>query len=766
MYKKKYLFLKKLNFLLRITLLAALICLLAYLAIPGEIISAAKTRQYSSVICDNSGYPLRVVALEDGLLREYCDVKQISWQTTQILMTSEDKRFNRHIGVDLLAVGRAAKDYVKSKKIVSGASTITMQAARLLKPHDGGLGGKVGEAFLAMKLEMHLSKDEIFSIWLSNLPFGQNVEGFKSAASRYLQADISALTVEEAALLVIIPRSPSYYSPKNNPAILRQRALELLERSSLSFSPQRLDTAIAAARQGMDDYRRDFSAPHFCNFVEKNISPELKFSGAKIITSLDTQMQQTMQELISHKVQSSAAYRISNGAGLAVETTTGRIRAYVGSADFYSEDTSGQNDGVTAQRQPGSTLKPFLYELALEKGFTPSEVLPDIPMAFGTREVYTPMNFTNRFSGPVRLRVALASSLNVPAVYTLQRLGVANFADRLISLGFDSLVEQKDNLGVGLALGNAEVSLYELAQGYTAFVNDGSYAKLRFLEKIEYPESEIFSKKSKKLSGYVADLTTPKLVSAMEKPQAQLIRDILSDRVHRVQGFGYANIFSSSFDAIYKTGTSNQFNNIWAMGASPQLTAGIWMGNFSGDTVIGQPGSSIPSNILRNFLKKHIEDGQFFPDLEGFTLVKTCTLSGKPASPHCPHTYMEKFVPGNIPGECDFHTASGICLPVEYSDWIASNNLAYSSTSGELPTIVEPIPQAVYYYSTGLSSTMQAVPLKITAGLSTTYEIYLNGTLHTTATGSQRISLSLRPAEYTVQVKAGDYTQSVNFSVR
>jgi penicillin-binding protein 1C len=735
------------GFILRILLTLCCILFFSYLVIPSGIILKVKDRDYSSVICDSSGYPLRTVALQNGLMREYVSVDSLPDHVVDIFLVSEDKRFFSHPGVDAAAIVRSVKDNSNTNSIVSGASTVSMQCARLLQPHNGGLKGKLLEAFRALKLEVHTTKRNLLSIWFSNIPFGRNVEGLSSASQLYFDCTPDCLSIEECAVLAVIPRSPSVYAPDKNPDKVFDAVVQLLNRTEYEYSKHRIKLAILGAADNCVHRIRTFRAPQFCNYVEKNIEQSKLTDGSKIITTLNSEMQNYLEGLIKVKVEQSASHRISAGAGLAVDSKTGAILAYIGSSDYYNEDAEGQNDGVLATNQPGSTLKPFLYELALEKGFTVSEVLPDIPLVFGTEELYTPMNFNNRFSGPVRLREALASSLNVPAVYTLERVGVENFTDRLISLGFDSLKAQKGTLGTGLALGNAEVSLYELVQGYTAFADSGSWKKLNFLLD-EVNKENIFTN------------------SVMGNSESELIRDVLGDKIHRIAGFGYTDIFSNSFDVMYKTGTSSQFNNIWAAGVTPDITAGIWMGNFSGETVIGRPGSSLPADVLINLFQQYAVSGSSFEDKSEFNEVRICTLSGMKATERCAHTIIEKFVPGSEPDKCTFHTDEGLVLPVIYSDWVNSTDMeSMTEHSGEI-TIVEPLERALYFHDPSVPDSSQSVEVKISSDPGIEYSLFLNDQFFTTKIGSCRIHLPAKPGHYELKLVADNFTQTRRFRVQ
>ena len=270
--------------------------------------------------------------------------------------------------------------------------------------------------------------------------------------------------------------------------------------------------------------------------------------------------------------------RISNASILVIDNKTGEPIVWAGNAQFFDEDHSGQSDGVLVRNQPGSSMKPFLYALALETDdehgnplFSPGTILADIPQEFGDEKLYIPSNFNNRYNGPVRFRVALASSLNVPAVYLLNTIGVDNYLNKLFELGFDSLKKSGKEADLGLALGAGEVSLKELVTAFAVFPRDGK----------DFNNRQIY-----------------------HSDTARIICSILSDKAARALGFGYSQTFQTDYPAIFKTGTSNQYQDIVALGATKQYTVGVWMGNFSGQTVVGKTGSSLPAWVAKNFLQR------------------------------------------------------------------------------------------------------------------------------------------------------------------
>ncbi len=406
---------------------------------------------------------------------------------------------------------------------------------------------------------------------------------------------------------------------------------------------------------------------------------------------MDLNLNNILEDRINYYIATSGNSRITTGAGLIVRNVSGEILAYIGSANFNDNENSGQIDGVQILNQPGSTLKPFLYALAIEKGFLPNSVLLDIPSQLGGLEIYQPMNFDRTFHGPVLLRVALASSMNIPAVYMINRLGVLNFADYLIELGFESLKSQRENVGSGLALGNAEVSLFELVHGFLVFPNGGV---LKNLTPFLYPNKNQYINKDKYLNEIMKPYT------------AGIIRDILSDNNSRYPGFGEDNIMHTDFETMFKTGTSNQFQNIWALGSSPHYTVGIWMGDFSGNTVIGRTGSSLPAAIAAEMLELIHTEGSSFEDVPNSKKVRLCTLSGLIPNRYTPSTYFE-YLPINAETEIsDWHIPdpgnpdNGILTvyPEEYSSWLElKDRSGIINTGSVFPKITYPLNNSVFY---------------------------------------------------------------------
>ncbi|WP_319560218.1 transglycosylase domain-containing protein [Marispirochaeta sp.] len=707
------------------------------LLVPFPELEQARSGPWSLRVIDRDGGLLQVLPVDaSGLRREYRSRELIPDYLVSILVTGEDSRFFLHPGIDPVAVLRAAAANISAGRIVSGASTISMQLARRVAPGGAGFRSKLLESWNALRIEARMSKAEILELWLNSLPMGSNVEGVVSAAREYFYRDIQALTPGESAFLALIPRNPGRHDPRKGGDAAA--AANLLQRAGIQGNQG--EPAISAAQSPWP-----FKAPHFVRYLVSRYHAD---GTGPVRTSMDQKVQELLHAEIAARVESAADNRISNGSGVVLSVETGEILAYVGSADFFNAETQGQIDGVQIQRQPGSTIKPFLYALALERGMTPASLLPDIPSAFGSEAVYLPENFSNTFHGPVRLRVALASSLNIPAVHTVVHTGVSDFAGWLLDLGFDSLTGQRDFVGAGIALGNAEVTLLELVTAFSIFQRDGFYIPATFLVD------------TRRSSGK----------PVMDRETAFLIRDILSVESGRITGFGTGSILNTPFPAMFKTGTSNQFNNIWALGATEKTAVGIWMGNFSGETVIGRPGSSVPASAAVAILTALQEIpayrvSQRKPELPaGITACRICSLSGGRVGPYCPGSVEEFFRTGTEPEFCSVHRQNGIYMPSEYRSWGEQRGLPWKYTPSGDMRILSPTDGAVFYLDTALPEESQT--LRIQAEGRGPLLLKLNGELQSAGTGSISVRVPLERGAHRITLESEDRRIESGFTVR
>jgi penicillin-binding protein 1C len=717
-------------------------------------------RPCSIRIYDRNGELLQITSLEDGLRREYCPLEEMPQILRSVFIFSEDARFYRHFGVDIPAIFRAAWLNFRQKRLASGASTITMQLARLISAASSGTergrfplyGRKLAEAINALRLEARLSKDEILELYLNSLPFGFQTEGAASAARNFFASDLQRLSPAEIFCLAVIPRRPAAYNPHNQWEACVQTAENLQKRYSLSPSAEPLAAAVSA-----EDFRfaagrvKRFDYPLEVPHLIRHIRNEAFYpQRGDLRLSIDLSLQKRIETLIARDVQRYYSQRLNTGAAVVLDNASGEILSWVGSADYGNEEHAGQIDGVLALNQSGSSMKPFLYALALEKGFKPTDVIADIPLQFGSEELYFPRNFNNRYNGPMLFRSALASSLNVPAVYLLYRLGLLNYINFLRSLGFYSLKDAEEKAGLALALGDSPVSLLELCRAFSIFPNDGALIPLSFQAGLA---------------------SSSPVTNPVSQDTARLISSMLSDRNARVLGFGRAGNFSTPFQAIFKTGTANQYQSIVALGATPRYTAAVWMGNFTGETVIGKTGSSIPALIVRDTLiYLQGNSGPVFREPENYSPRRICSLSGMEPTEACPSSITEYVRHDTVLEGCTWHYREGgrtqIRYPPEYQAWFLSG-----SREGELDyrgaplEIVLPLDGAVYYRGERTNSVgREEIPAEITGGAFDEIEVRYDGALFSVGRPF-RFYLPCEEGEHTLQVFCGEETASVSFTV-
>ena len=604
------------------------------------------------VLLDRHGLPLRVARASDGSLARWVPLAEIDPDLIAAFLGVEDRRFSRHPGVDLLALGRAAWTDLRRRRTVSGGSTITMQLARLLRPGPRTWLGKVHQILWAFRLERHLDKQTILEQYLNRVPLGQAAVGVEAAAALYFGASASELSLGQAALLAGLAHAPSSDNPLVAPGrAQRARALALGRLGRQGYaSADAIARAQAEApldRQG----RAGFLAPHFTTRLLAD-----RESPAEGVwrTSLDLGLQTALEAEVRHAAETLRARGARHAALVVLDNPTGEILAWVGSPDFWA-DTAGQVDMVVSPRQPGSALKPFLYGLAFDRGETPASVLPDVPRIYQTSTgPYAPRNYDRRFHGPVRVRDALASSFNLPAVELTSRLGPASLLSTLRQAGFTSLRRTPEYYGLGLALGNGDVTLLELANGYRALASGGLWRPVRWRltapgEPAE-PGRRVVSERS-----------------------AALVLDILSDREARVPGFGLDTPLDFPFPAATKTGTSRHFTDNWAVAATGKFTVAVWVGNFSGRPMDGVSGVSGAGPLLHRAVlltaDRYPPGALPAPRETGAVPARICRLSGLLATDRCP-AMTEWFPPGRVPARtCDWHEAGGVRLPAEYAAW-------------------------------------------------------------------------------------------------
>ncbi len=544
------------------------------------------------VVTDRSGAVLRAFPDDQGVWRYPVTEKEVSPLYIQALLAYEDRFFYHHPGINPLSIGRAGFQYLGHGKIVSGASTLSMQTARLLCPDMSGnqgsiLGRKLLQMFRALQLETRFSKREILNFYLTYAPFGSNIQGVQAAAMTWLGKSCSHLTHAEAALLAVLPQSPSFFRPDRHPDRARKARNKVLDRME-SFGLWTSEQVKEAKQEPVLPLR--FSSPFSAPLAARHLHGQFP-SKSVIPTTIDGNLQSHVQELVQDYV--SALSRHQSCAVLVVDHSTMEILVYVGSADFFDDSRHGHVNMISSLRSPGSALKPFLYGIALDKGLIHSHsLLLDTPR-FG--QEYMPGNFTGGFAGPVTVERALRDSLNLPAVQVLSALGPQVFHDCLKNAG--ARLSFPGHANLSLVLGGAGTDLFSLVGLYTALGRKGICARPRLLH--DEPLEERF---------------------LMSPGAAYIVYQILARPMPGQQGLG--NLAGTVFPA-WKTGTSFGFRDAWAMGVQGRYTAGVWVGRPDASPCPGQYGAVTALPLLARVLES-------LPREKGRPPVKPDTVTRQP----------------------------------------------------------------------------------------------------------------------------------------
>lgn len=537
-------------------------------------------------LLDRSGRPLLTrPAMPEGYSLPVAEAALPPALATATL-AAEDKRFFRHPGVDWRACLRAAASVLRHGRFTSGGSTITQQLIKLAQPRPRTFRTKLIEAAQALRLEQVWDKEKILGEYLNRLDYGNRQIGCEQAARFYFNKPAVHLDTAEAALLAGLPQRPSWLNPLRHLDRAHRRRQWILERLRVNGSLTVTDCEREQAKPvALAVSPRAFQAPHFTALA----LPLADRLPSPIRTTLDLDLQREAQRILRGRLIALRDRNVRNGAVVVIENESGAVRALVGSPDYFSED-GGRVNGAWIPRSPGSALKPFLFELALENGWSPESVLRDEPTEFPTATgLYRPVNYDRRHQGPVSLRAALTNSRNVPAVRLLDELGGAEvLRDRLHEFGLATLSHPADHYGLGLALGNAEVRLLDLANAYACLARLGHYQPCRLLEE-----------------GAAAAVT--RVCSAAAAWQ---IADMLADNQARVYAFGLDSPLRFDFPVACKTGTSSDFRDNWAFGYTPEFTVGVWVGNADASPmrrVSGVSGAGPVLHELFNHLHSRFE---------------------------------------------------------------------------------------------------------------------------------------------------------------
>ena len=669
-------------------------------------------------IYDRNGKLLYEKQPDEGV-REYVQIKDIPKFLIDATLSAEDPTFFDNQGIEPNAFMRAL--YINlSGNGSSGASTITQQVARLLfmSPEERNskdvVNRKINEVFLAIKLTEKYTKQEILEKYLNTIYYGNMAYGIQAASKGYFGKDAKDLNLAEASMLGGLPQLPSDYDPTVDEehyqlAKRRQkRVLELMIQNE-KITPSEADQAYAYdIKSHLNDQRRKnitMSAPHFVNYIllqldgtlsakqltDAGLNEDWARGGFDIYTTLDLNMVNKAQEIVTKSLDDLKKRKATNAALVALRPSTGEILAMVGSVDFNNKKIGGQFNSAIAQRQPGSALKPITYATAMEKGWSAATVIADVKTSFpsGGRLPYVPQNFDNREHGLVTVRQALGSSLNIPAVKALQYDGVQTMMDKAKEMGIN-FQDTADRYGLTLTLGGGEVRLLDLTNAYAVFDNLGRKVEPISFLRIERHGQTIYQFDRTKLS--------PKQVLSPET--AYIITNILSDNKARLLAFAPDNPLVLDRPAAAKTGTSNDFKDSWTVGYTPDLVAGVWVGNNDNSAMDGVAGSIGGGLVWHDFMTQVYKDSvlQKIIQVDGKPLqldferpatvveVLICADSAMLPGPNCPATRKELFAKNKVPTQRDnWHIlvrvgkdTSGPCVAgADYPDEAAENKVYF-----------------------------------------------------------------------------------------
>lgn len=640
-------------------LLAPIIALLvaaSFQRIPDALLPAESALATSVRVHDAHGRLVTEVRTREGGLGAPVTLAELPKEVPLAILAAEDQRFYWHPGVDPLAVVRAVGQALWHRRIVSGASTLTQQLVKNVVPRPRTFGAKLREMAIALRVDLHFDKRHILEEYLNRVEFGPNVRGIEAASRLYFDKPAAKLSLSEAAALAAMPRGPTLYDPQRGTTRLTRRRDRVLDRMlDNGFSTRDAVERAKAEPIVLTKGGSEGGAPHFVRAVLSGaLQPELidqKLS--EVVTTLDADLQREVSVLARQTRERIASYDASAVSVIVIDNQSGDILSYVGSPDFFDRRSLGQNDGVLALRQPGSTLKPFVYATGMQRmGLGAASILPDVELHLSTPEGdYSPRNYDGRFHGPVRLREALGNSYNVPAVFVAQEAGPAHVLETLHRVGFTALDRAAEHYGAAIALGDGEVTLAELANAYATLARGGLFRPLRAVTRARLARGEQIA------------LPPREEVRVMPAEVAALLTDILSDPKARVAAFGRGNVLELPFPAAVKTGTSKGFRDNWTVGYTRELSVAVWVGNFDGHPMSGSSGVTGAAPLFADVMMAAMRGRKTEPLVAPGVLeeLEVCALSGELPGPHCSQRIRERFVPGRgVHSHCDLHVEVAI----------------------------------------------------------------------------------------------------------
>jgi len=630
---------------------------------PDQIV---RREGFSTKILDRNGELLYDIFADER--RTPVDIDEVPDYLRQATIAIEDKNFYKHGGFDLTAYPRALFNILVKQKL-QGGSTLTQQLVKnVLLTSERTIVRKVKEFVLAVQIESRFSKDEILQMYLNEAPYGGTAWGVQSAAETYFGKGVGELTLTESAFLAGLPQRPSVYSPySSSPKSYIDRTKGVLRRMREDdYITREQEEASVAELDGLEFQARgaNFKAPHFVQYVQAILEERygerlVQQGGLKVVTSLDLELQEAAQEIVTSEIAKVEGLDIGNGAAIVIDPSTGEILAMVGSKDFGADDYDGQVNVTLSLRQPGSAIKPIVYATGLAKGYTASTLFVDAPTTFpGGIDLpeYEPVNYDGEYRGPIQLRYAIGNSINVVAVKMVALVGVEEVLENAYNMGLTSLEPTQATLnrvGLSLALGGGEVRLIDLTGAFGIFMNGGKRVELVSILSVTDNDGKILEE---------AEFDDGKQV--IEPAHAYIMADILSDNGARTEVFGSNSLLNIAGRRIaVKTGTTNDKRDNWAVGGDSQVVVGVWVGN-NDNSPMKQVASGV-SGATPIWRKIVLEALSGKPNL-GFerpsdvVTASVDLISGYRAHDGLPER-TEVFASGTEPGEDLVHVLLKVC---------------------------------------------------------------------------------------------------------
>ena len=697
-------------------------------------------------IVDRNGIVLFEPLSATGTRNEWLD--EVPTSVANATIAAEDRRFEYHFGIDPIAIARALVHDIRHLRAAEGGSTITQQAAKMLLGNPPRtMTAKVREAIVALRLEHRYTKGQILALYVNLAPYGEQTIGIARASRRYFGCAPDELTIAQSAWLASLPQRPS--TPRR--ALARQRIV-----LSRMHARHLIDDAAfrdaRAERLSLDHGIPTMLAPHFVERVRAQLGSN---APRRVETTLDATLQRAVRGIIAAERANLLRHGAHSVAVAVLDNASGEWLAWEGSGDYFGSDFGGAIDGVTTLRQPGSTLKPFTYALAFEQGFTPATVLADVPSHFPTAEqgvAYTPRNYDGGYRGPLRARLALAGSENVPAVALLSKLGPPALLRLLRGTGFRDLTRTADYYGLGLTLGDAEVTLEQLVTAYATFARGGVGVAPTMLQSAAAPRTDksvcatCAAARANSVDAVGGRSISPgrsisagrcgtdTLVCAPAESAAPATRvisprtafwitDILSDPGAREFTFGRGGNLEFPFPVAVKTGTSQAYHDNWTVGYTRAVTVGVWVGNFDRSALRNSSGVTGAGPIFHSVMlaamrRAGASDAPIVDRPDDLEQQPICAMSGLRPSTSCPSTESE-WLPRDAPVEfCAWHHPGHVNWPAEYREWAAIHEPHAPASASRIADahfrITSPPNDATYLVDPTLHPEFQALHLRAT----------------------------------------------------